>query len=152
MINIHYKKQYIKCLIVFIIVIDIIIPTLYNFFSISPNEIKQILYQEWNSGSNIPGESLLLVNTSFMERGIQLKIGKKYPLIINYMSTRDIIPTKIVEALGRSGYILQKTYGDPENEAVYELKKVKGRYKDNLSCVMYIKNNRSLEIEYQYTT
>lgn len=78
--------------------------------------------------------------------------GKKYPFYVEYISNANVTPKAIIEKFERKGYVVEKYYGNPSQEVVFELKKIRGSYKDNLSCTVYIRNNTELEIKYQYTT
>lgn len=126
--------------------------TVYDSLSPSSIEVKQILYQEWQSRNIVNNNFLRIEEQSFGRRGIKLLIGKRYILSVKYISTEKILPINVIEQFNQEGYILQKQQGNPENEAVYEFKKVNGFYKDNLSCVVYIINNNELVLNYQYRT
>lgn len=124
----------------------------YDFRSPYSMEVKQILCQEWRDRDTVNNDSLRVEKQSFGKRGIKLLIGKKYILTVEYISKEKILPINIIEQFNKAGYELQKQQGNPGNEAVYEFKKVNGPYKDNLSCMVYIRNSTELAIEYQYTT
>lgn len=124
----------------------------YDFLALSPQEIEPILSQEWHNG--FPGNdvSLSLEEKHFGRRGTQLVIGKRYSLDITYISAKQISPTAIIERFQQQGYALQEQYGNPAQEAVYILKKKEGRFQNNVSCTIYIRNYYSLQLIYQYTT